>query len=102
MGRSHQIWIKGAVFFPNDVPIEGYVLYYAEGSGTLKTRTEAHGKVSEVPLNFNGSNHLAMIDDFALEQGYIAYEKMPAAGSVVIVELASSFRVVRHLRMVVI
>lgn len=97
---SHQTWISGAEFFPNGVQIEGDVLYYAAGSDILKTRIQADGKAGEVRLHFNGSN-LATIDDFAIEQGYIAYAKLPAAGSVVILKPASFHRTARHLTTVV-
>ncbi|QUM76698.1 hypothetical protein HWV00_10910 [Moritella sp. 24] len=80
---NHKTWISGHELFPNGVQIEGDTLYYTSGSNILKVKINADFSASDVNVHYKGTN-LAMIDDFAIHEGYIAYSKISVPGSVVI------------------
>lgn len=97
---KHKTWLTGNEFFPNGVQIEGNTLYYAAGSDIDKVRIKSDYSAGEVRTHFDGSN-LATIDDFAIEQGYIAYSKISAPGSVVVLKPASFTSTAKHLTTVI-
>ena len=97
---KHKTWLTGHEFFPNGVQIEGNTLYYAAGSDIDKVRIKSDYSAGEVRTHFDGSD-LATIDDFAIEQGYIAYSKVSAPGSVVILKPASFTNTAKHLTTVI-
>ncbi len=84
---SHKTWISGSEFFPNGVQIEGDTLYYAGGSDIIKAKINTDFSASKTKVHFDGSD-LAIIDDFAIHDGYIAYAKVSVPGSIVILEPA--------------
>jgi hypothetical protein len=92
---NHRTWISGNEFLPNGVQIEGDTLYYAGGSDILKTKINNDGSASDIKLHFNGAD-LATIDDFAINDGYIAYSKVSVPGAVVILNPAAFDRTARH------
>jgi hypothetical protein len=84
---SHKTWISGGEFFPNGVQIEGDTLYYAGGSDIIKAKINSDYSASETRVHFNGAD-LAIIDDFAIHGGYIAYAKVSVPGSIVVLKPA--------------
>jgi hypothetical protein len=92
--------MTGDEFFPNGVQIEGNILYYAAGSDIWKIRFKSDYSAGVRQLHYNGSA-LATIDDFAIEQGYIAYSKVSAPGSVEILKPALLNDEAKHLTTVI-
>lgn len=84
---NHQTWLSSNEFFPNGVQIEGDTLYYAGGSDIHKVKITEDASAGEKRRHFDGAN-LAVIDDFAINEGYIAYAKVSAPGSVIILKPA--------------
>ena len=97
---KHQTWLTSNKFLPNGVQIEDDVLYYAAGSDIWKVRIQNDFSAGEPRTHFDGSA-LATIDDFAIEQGYIAYSKVSAPGSVVVLKPASFDYQAKHLTTVI-
>ncbi len=97
---KHQTWLTSNKFLPNGIQIEGNILYYAAGSDIMKVRINSNYAAGEQRRHFNGSD-LASIDDFAIEQGYIAYAKVSAPGSVVVLKPASFENTAKHLTTVI-
>lgn len=94
---KHQTWLTGSEFFPNGVQIEGSTLYYAAGSDILKTNIQSDHAAGEVRVHYDGAN-LATIDDFTIEQGYIAYAKVSAPGSIELLKPASFNHRAKHFK----
>ena len=97
---QHKTWMTGNEFFPNGVQIEGNILYYAAGSDIWKVRINSNYVAGERRRHYDGSA-LATIDDFAIEQGYIAYSKVAAPGSVEVIKPASFSYEAKHLTTVI-
>jgi hypothetical protein len=84
---NHQTWLSGNEFFPNGVQIEDNTLYYAGGSDIHKVRINEDASAGEKRRHYDGAD-LAVIDDFAINEGYIAYAKVSAPGAVIILKPA--------------
>ena len=94
MDFSHKTWISGGEVFPNGVQIEEYTLYYAGGSDIIKAKINSDYSASETKVHFDGAD-LAIIDDFAVQGGYIAYAKVSAPGAIVVLKPADFNQIAR-------
>lgn len=95
---QHKTWLNGNKFFPNGIQIEDNILYYSAGTDIIKVAINNDYSAGSVRLHFDSAT---LIDDFAIEQGYIAYANISAPGSVVILKPASFYSTARHLRTVI-